>query len=76
MWRDREDSLRRPRKFFYVALGYDNLMNHYRVNFALMQHHKYTLSDLEMMVPFERQIYVAMLIEYLEQERQRLENKQ
>jgi len=42
----------------------------------LMQHHKYTLSDLEMMVPFERQIYVAMLIEYLEQERQRLENKQ
>jgi hypothetical protein len=51
-------------------------MNHYRVNFALMQHHKYTLSDLEMMVPFERQIYVAMLIEYLEQERQRLENKQ
>jgi len=51
-------------------------MNHYRVNFALMQHHKYTLIDLEMMVPFERQIYVAMLIEYLEQERQRLENKQ
>jgi len=51
-------------------------MNHYRVNFALMQHHKYTLSDLEMMVPFERQIYVAMLVEHLEQERQRLENKQ
>jgi len=41
-----------------------------------MQHHKYSLSDLENMVPFERQIYVAMLIEYLEQERLRLENKQ
>ena len=76
MWRNRKGPTRRTSQFFYVALGYDNLMNHYRVNFALMQHHKYTLSDLEMMVPFERQIYVAMLIEYLEQERQRLENKQ
>lgn len=41
-----------------------------------MQHHKYSLSDLENMLPFERQIYVTYLINYLEEERQRLENKQ
>ena len=76
MWQKRQGTLGGSCKFFYVALGYDNLINYYKTNFALMQHHKYSLSDLENMVPFERQIYVAMLIEYLEQERQRLENKQ
>lgn len=34
-----------------------------------MQYHKYTLADLDSMIPFERELYVAMLIEYLEQER-------
>lgn len=38
-----------------------------------MQYHKYSLSDIENMLPFEREIYVAMLIQYLEEEKQRLE---
>lgn len=41
-----------------------------------MQYHKYSLSDLENMIPFERDIYVAMLIQYLEEEKQRIESKQ
>ena len=41
-----------------------------------MQYHKYSLSDIEEMIPFEREIYVAMLIQYLEEEKQRLESKQ
>ena len=40
-----------------------------------MQYHKYNLHDIENMIPFEREIYVAMLIQYLEEERQRLESK-
>jgi hypothetical protein len=46
------------------------------MNFALMQYHKYSLTDLENMIPFERDIYVAMLIQYLEEEKQRIESKQ
>jgi hypothetical protein len=45
------------------------------MNFALMQYHKYNLADLENMIPFEREIYVAMLINYLEEEKQRLERQ-
>ena len=41
-----------------------------------MQYHKYSLTDLENMIPFERDIYVAMLIQYLEEEKQRIESKQ
>jgi len=44
------------------------------MNFALMQYHHYSLEDLENMIPFERDIYVAMLIKYLEEEKQRQEN--
>jgi hypothetical protein len=44
------------------------------MNFALMQYHQYSLEDVEMMIPFEREIYVAMLVQYLEEEKQRIEN--
>jgi hypothetical protein len=40
-----------------------------------MQYHKYSLTEIEEMFPFEREIYVAMLIKYLEEEKQKLENR-
>jgi len=46
------------------------------MNFALMQYHKYSLAELEDMIPFEREVYVFMLIEYLEEEKKRIESKQ
>lgn len=58
-----------------MCLCHDDLHNHYKLNFALMQYHKYTLADIENMIPFEREIYVAMLIRFLEEEKQRLESK-
>ena len=33
-----------------------------------MQHHKYSLSDLENMIPWEREIYVALLKQHIEEE--------
>jgi hypothetical protein len=41
-----------------------------------MQHHKYSLTELEDMIPWERDIYVAMLIQYLEEENQKLKERQ
>ena len=46
------------------------------MNFALMQYHKYSLTEVEQMLPFEREIYVYMLIQYLEEEKRRIESKQ
>jgi hypothetical protein len=43
------------------------------MNFALMQYHKYSLNDIEEMIPFEREIYITMLLQHLEEEKQRLE---
>jgi hypothetical protein len=41
-----------------------------------MQYHKYSLTEIEDMIPFEREIYVAMLVQHLEEEKQRIERQQ
>jgi hypothetical protein len=38
-----------------------------------MQHHKYALSELEKMLPWERQVYVTLLIEHIKEEKERME---
>jgi len=50
----------------------ESLLNHYKTNFALIQHHKYSLSELEQMIPWEREVYVAMLSKWLKDENERL----
>lgn len=37
-----------------------------------MQHHKYSLSELDNMIPWERQIYMSLLQEYIEKENERI----
>jgi hypothetical protein len=40
-----------------------------------MQHHKYSLADLEGMLPWERDVYVTMLIQYIEEENEKIKQK-
>ncbi len=41
-----------------------------------MQHHKYSLTELENMIPWEREIYVTLLVEYIKEENERQKNQQ
>ena len=41
-----------------------------------MQHHKYSLTELENMIPWERDIYVSMLIQYIEEENEKVKQQQ
>jgi len=41
------------------------------VNFALMQHHKYSLTELNDMLPWEREIYVNLLINHIKEEKEK-----
>jgi hypothetical protein len=41
-----------------------------------MQHHKYTLADLENMLPWEREIYVDMLVQYIKEENEKNKREQ
>jgi len=48
-----------------LALSHNTLENYYSTIFSLVQHHKYSISDLENLMPFERDLYLEMLINYL-----------
>ena len=45
-------------------------------NFSLMQHHKYSLTDLENMMPWEREVYVEMLQQYIKEENDKQKQRQ
>lgn len=56
-------------------LGHDKLQNYYKTNFALMQHHKYSLTEIESMIPWERFIYINLLQGYLKEEEQKARDR-
>ena len=41
-----------------------------------MQHHNYSLADLENMLPWEREIYVDMLITHIKEENEKEKARQ
>ena len=49
-------------------MAHTNLESYYKVNFALMQHHKYSITEIENMMPWERDVYVTLLKQYIEEE--------
>ena len=41
----------------------------------MMQHHKYSLTELENMIPWEREIYIGLLMQFLKEEEERMERE-
>ena len=56
-------------------MAHTNLESYFRVNFALMQHHKYSLADIENMMPWEIEVYVTLLTQYIEEENLKQQQK-
>tara|TARA_Y100000114_G_scaffold156202_1_gene182585 strand:+ start:1585 stop:1779 length:195 start_codon:yes stop_codon:yes gene_type:complete len=54
-----------------MALSHETLENYYKTNFQMMQNHRYSLTELEAMMPWEREIYIQMLMRHLEKEKDR-----
>jgi hypothetical protein len=49
-------------------MAHIDLESYFRINFALMQFHKYSLTEIENMMPWERDIYLALLKQHIEEE--------
>jgi len=45
------------------------------MNFGMMQHHNWSLAELEEMIPWEREIYIGLLMNYLKEERRKRRRK-
>lgn len=74
MWEGGVHTFTWSEQFFYVALSHNSLANMYYTNFNLMQHHKYSLDEIENMIPFERDLYIDMLKDHLEKLEKQREN--
>jgi len=49
------------------------LEGYFKTNFALMQYHKYSLSDIENMMPWEREVYTSLLVQHIQEEKAKAE---
>tara|TARA_R100000008_G_scaffold47199_1_gene27929 strand:+ start:165 stop:338 length:174 start_codon:yes stop_codon:yes gene_type:complete len=52
-------------------MSHIDLESYFKINFSLMQHHKYSLTEIENMMPWERDIYLTLLNQYIEEENAR-----
>ena len=41
----------------------------------MMQHHKYSLTELENMMPWEREVYMGLLMQWIKEENERIERE-
>lgn len=56
-------------------LSHEDLETYYRINFALIQYHKYSLTEIENMIPWEREIYLALLENHIKQEEEKAQRQ-
>jgi hypothetical protein len=56
-------------------MRHDTLRNYYTTNFALMQHHKYSLTELETMLPWERDVYISLLTQHIQEENEKIKQQ-
>lgn len=49
-------------------MAHENLESYYKTNFSLLQHYKWSLIEIENMLPWEREIYITLLKQYIEEE--------
>lgn len=52
-------------------LSHINLYVYYKNVFALAQHHKYQISEIENLIPYERDVYIDLLLQYLEEQKEK-----
>jgi hypothetical protein len=50
-------------------LYHTDMTSYYEDNFALMQHHKWSLSELDDLMPWEKETYIKYLENYLEKKK-------
>ena len=57
-------------------MAHMDMESFYKLNFALMQYHKYSLTEIENMMPWERDIYLGLLNQYIEEENLKAQQRQ
>lgn len=57
-------------------MGYQNLALYFKTNFSLMNHHKWSIAEVEDMMPWERQVYIDLLQDWIKQKEQEMKDQE
>jgi|TARA_R110001583_G_C5574921_1_gene402407 hypothetical protein len=57
------------------VLSHTSLAVYYQTIFSMVQHHKYSINELENLYPFERDIYFEMLVDHVQKVNQEQEQQ-
>lgn len=55
---------------------HDSLANQLQTNFIMLKDHNFRLTEIENMIPWERQIYIGLLINYVKEQKERMDQEQ
>lgn len=69
MRKGKQDRSKGSQEFFLIALSHETLKNYFELNFVLLEEYKYSLFELESMIPWEREIYISMLSNHEKEKR-------
>ena len=59
------------KRFFYLSFGKDALKEYYNLNFSLLYHHKIDFNLFEDMIPWEKDVYITMLVNKVKEENEK-----
>lgn len=57
-------------------MHYESLSNVLQTNFIMLKEHNFSLTEIENMIPWERQIYIGLLINYVKEQKERMDQEQ
>jgi hypothetical protein len=47
------------------VLSHTSLGDYYQIIFAMAQHHNWSLNEIENMLPYERELYFGMIVDFI-----------
>ena len=53
-----------------MCLSHETLENYFKTSFLLSRHHKYSITEIESMMPWEKEVHLILLLQALEEEKQ------
>lgn len=52
-------------------LSHISLQNYYEIIWSMAQHHKYSIADIENLIPYERDLYFQLLVEHIKEQNEK-----
>ena len=74
MWAYSKGNIGGFAKFFSIMMGSNSLLPYYAINSSLMLHYKYSLEELENMLPWEREIYIMFIEDHIKKKNESINN--